>query len=259
MDDGSDPPAAIDTDARARLVRLASRSGPGAARNAGVAAARGKHVVFLDDDDVFTNDRLEIVISALGRAPVVVCGARFLGQPSRSNRRLVGDVSDTILDASTPHLGVTTIDRSCFIPFREDWLGVEDVDWWLRTAANTPVSTVSGVGYLVRHRARPEADRLPLRVRENYALLEEYPEYFRSHPRARAFRLKRIGLMSLAARDRAGAATRLCRVTRSPPRPPQRVASRPLVRSVELTMTERRRRQVVVLGFDAMSPVSCAP
>jgi mycofactocin glycosyltransferase len=51
VDDGSDQPAAIEAAARAvRLVRLDCRSGPAAARNAGLAATSAPLVAFVDSD-----------------------------------------------------------------------------------------------------------------------------------------------------------------------------------------------------------------
>ena len=49
-------------DPRLRVVELASRSGPGGARNAGVAESRGEWVAFLDDDDLWHPRKLEVVI-----------------------------------------------------------------------------------------------------------------------------------------------------------------------------------------------------
>ena len=255
VDDASTPGVEIPRDDKVRVLQLATRRGPGGARNAGVTAARGRYVAFLDDDDLFTEDRLEIVRLALGRAPIVVCGARFVGECERSNRVLSGDVSDTILDGLTPSPGATTVDRARFIPFDESMFGVEDVDWWLRIAALAPVTTVPAVGYLVRRRDRSESDPLPVRVKENRALLDTHHAYFRSHPRAWAFRLKRIGLMSMAISDRDGARRAFRAVAAHSAEPQDGLAPRSFVLASAEPMTGHRRTSpVVVLGFDAMAP-----
>jgi glycosyltransferase involved in cell wall biosynthesis len=79
VDDGSiEPVAALVSDLedpRLRVVRVA-HGGLGAARNAGIAASRGRHLRFLDADDVYPSDSTARLLRlGRGRPDVVACGA----------------------------------------------------------------------------------------------------------------------------------------------------------------------------------------
>lgn len=53
----------VDRDSRFRLVRTSQNSGPSAARNIGMAVARGKWLAVLDADDSYTPERLHSMIA----------------------------------------------------------------------------------------------------------------------------------------------------------------------------------------------------
>jgi glycosyltransferase involved in cell wall biosynthesis len=65
--------ALAEQDDRIRLLRRFANGGPGAARNLGLAAARGEWIALLDADDLFRPDRLErlIALSVAFQADVV--------------------------------------------------------------------------------------------------------------------------------------------------------------------------------------------
>ena len=59
VDDGSTPPFTIrSNDDRVRVLRRCRNAGPAAARSAGIKAARGDFIAFLDSDDVWLPDKL---------------------------------------------------------------------------------------------------------------------------------------------------------------------------------------------------------
>jgi Glycosyl transferase family 2 len=79
-EDGTWPWLQVQADARIRTLRLDSHAERSAARNAGLSAAGGQFVVFLDDDDRLHGRALERLVAALRRHPdaVAVAGARRL-------------------------------------------------------------------------------------------------------------------------------------------------------------------------------------
>jgi glycosyltransferase involved in cell wall biosynthesis len=222
IDDASPEPVASPSgDPRVRVVRRDVNGGPSAARNTGLAEATGRHVAFLDDDDLYLPDRLALALEGLARAPVAVCWTAYLGEKSpRPGRRLDGNVADTILDFSVPAVGATAVDRDKSLPFDETLDFLEDVEWWLHLAQNRTVATVPRVGHLyrrhdgVRHRwvsaTRPTA---------NIEYLTRNADYFAGHHKAAAFRWKRCGLLALGAGEGGLARQAFWRSLRARPSP----------------------------------------
>jgi glycosyltransferase involved in cell wall biosynthesis len=220
IDDASPEPVAPPSgDRRVRVVRRDINGGPSAARNTGLAEATGRHVAFLDDDDLYLPDRLVLALEGLSRAPVAVCWTAYIGEKSpRPGRRLDGNVADTILDSSVPAVGATAIERDKTLPFDETLDFLEDVDWWLHLAQERTVATVPQVGHLyrqhdgVRHRWVPAA-----RPASNVEYLARNAEYFAAHRKAAAFRWKRCGLLALGAGERGVASEAFWRSLRARP------------------------------------------
>jgi glycosyltransferase involved in cell wall biosynthesis len=204
VDDASPEPATLPDDPRVRGIRRDENGGPPAARNTGIDAASGTYVAFLDDDDIWAPGRLAAARRAHERAPVAVCWQATLGEDAPpSGRILDGDVSGTILDGIIPHLGATTVERAHIEHFDTRYEASDDVEWWLRTAQRMPVATTPEVGLLYRVHGGPRPRTSQRKRLENgYLLLEEHASYFDAHPRAKAFRLMRMGLSATRIGER---------------------------------------------------------
>ncbi len=206
VDDAGSQPVDVPPDPRVRVVRRTTNGGAGAARNTGVDLATGRYVAFLDDDDVWVPDRLELALAGLARAPIAICWTRYADEPAAPKRLLDGDVGDTILDAVTPSLDVTALDRGVYVPHDERYRASEDVEWWLRQAAVAPVATVGRTGAVVRRSSDGNAPEvIAARAADGRRILDEHRAWFRAHPRAAAMRWQRIGLASSGAGDAVAA------------------------------------------------------
>ena len=198
--------AVLPPDSRFRLVRHERNKGVAAARNTGLRKARGRFVTFLDDDDLFTSDRLEVTLPHLSGERIVVCRRGGEDGSLSHFRHLEGDVADSILDGFTPHLGQTTVPRERCPLFDERYSALEDVEWWLRIAPHMPVTSVVDACYLTRLNEQPRhANGALERARCSRMLLEEHVDYFLAHPRARTFRYERLARLERGLGRRAAA------------------------------------------------------
>ena len=68
VDDGSDPPLRLTERPRVRVLRREHSGGPSAARNAGLAAARGRYVTFIDDDNRHLPHMAEVSLRAIAES-----------------------------------------------------------------------------------------------------------------------------------------------------------------------------------------------
>ena len=213
VDDASDPPVPPHADPRVRIVRQQPNEGPARAFNVGAEAAVGKYLTFLADDDWFTPDRLQVAFDGLQRAPVTLCWGGYPEDRNRGGPVLEGDVYDAVLDwGFAPGVGTTALRREYFIPFDEQFLACEDVDWWLRLAPTSPVSTEPKYCYVVRrHDEVRGIHGVSARLDGSLLLLERHHDYFANHRRARAFRLRRIGVYRSALDQRQAALGSLLR------------------------------------------------
>lgn len=204
VDDASPAPVRVVSDPRVRVVRNSANLGEPGARNRGLREARGRYLAFLDDDDEFTPDRLEMALEGLTSAPIALCWRGATGRAEEGNRSLNGQVYDVILDGLTPQLGQVALERSIAPEFDERFAAVCDVEWLLRLVQHHAVRTVPRVGLVYRlHSGVRHGNGVEARVRGSRLLLNKHARYFQEHPRAAAFRWKRIGLLAHQLGDHA--------------------------------------------------------
>lgn len=140
-------------DPRVRLVRHEANRGPGAARNSGVAAARGRYVAFLDSDDRWYRDKLARQIAFLESSGARACCTAFhirrKGREQPELRLPSGNVlrfADLIEQADVCIGTTMMIDRAFFVeigPFDERLRRLEDWEWELRLAMHADLPFVA--------------------------------------------------------------------------------------------------------------------
>jgi teichuronic acid biosynthesis glycosyltransferase TuaG len=74
-----------ESDPRIRLVRQSPQQGPGAARNRGLAEARGHYVAFLDSDDLWRPETLAVQVAFMQKTEAVFSFAAYSIIDERGN------------------------------------------------------------------------------------------------------------------------------------------------------------------------------
>ena len=100
VDDASPTPATVPPDPRVRLIRREDNGGVAAARNTALDAAKGRYICFIDDDDLFRPNRLELALEGHRRAPIALCRAPFQGSGGASGDSWMGGCSPRSWTAS---------------------------------------------------------------------------------------------------------------------------------------------------------------
>jgi glycosyltransferase involved in cell wall biosynthesis len=224
VNDGGEPLENVPYEPRIRVLQREVTGGPAAARNTGIENAQGQIVTFLDDDDKFLPRRLALALEGRQTSPITMCEA--LGKPLakevkafRNKRSATLSLADSIQEGIYPiTVACAAIDRSIVPRFREDYLACEDWEWWLRLSAIDLVTVILEPGWAHGHHyGARDMHGEQARLAANRQLLADYDEYFRSHPNARAYRQKRIGLREHARGNRAAAAAAFATSFRAKP------------------------------------------
>ena len=176
-DDGSDRETldyleSLTRDARIRLLRLEHSGNAGAARNAGIAAARAPLVAFLDSDDIWAPSKLERQLAVLRANPgclwsytaFVMIDAEGAPLASERTRRWTPHDGEIFLQTvrTTASLRPSSVLAStAFVreagAYDETIDCSEDYDLWLRLALRSPVCVVDEPLIRVRrHSSNPK-------------------------------------------------------------------------------------------------------
>lgn len=127
--------AAIWADARVRVVAWHRGAGCAAAKNAGLAAARGAWVSYLDDDNVYrpTKVAAQLARARSSGSPVVLCGLEVRASGRRRRRQCEAAAwrGDEVLLRAVADTNVLFHRRDVGVVWREELRTVDDLVWLL--------------------------------------------------------------------------------------------------------------------------------
>lgn len=217
---------------RLRVLRHDHRRGACAARNTGIAAARGRFVALLDDDDEWLPTKLAAQVERFAAAGeevgLVYCGVEVVSEATgevqrRSLPKGAPPTYAELLRSTGFGASAALVRRECFAAvggFDEALAGAQDRDMWLRIAKRYRLDYVPDA--LVRwyiHGEQITAD-LGVKITARRQILRKYADDLRRHPAALARLLLSLGMMYGADARPAPAAWCFLRAIRRSPRDP---------------------------------------
>ena len=189
------------TDRRIRWIHEAN-GGVSRARNAGIAAARGRRIAFLDADDTWAPEYLERMCQALDRNPgavLVYCGWQNVGLSGSRGRPYVSadfevtDKREQLFASCRWPIHAALVQREAVVAaggFDTSLKNAEDYAFWLAVAATAPIVLVPEVMAYYHFHGGEQASQHTARaalqfLRAQNAYLETHPDFARSLGRKR--------------------------------------------------------------------------
>jgi glycosyltransferase involved in cell wall biosynthesis len=181
-----------------------STSGISLTRNRGIQEAKGIYIAFLDSDDYWAPEKLELQVKVLdanpkvgivyGRLPIVneegkVLGMKPAGISGRNFKELLevwGDLPTTSVMTRRECLDKTGL-------FDPDLPTMEDIDLWLRIARSYEIYEIEGktLAYYYRHSQQTVQDNIKVYM----GLIKIYIKILKNYPEApKALMHKRLAM-----------------------------------------------------------------
>lgn len=187
--------------------------GEGGSRNAGLEQASGKYIAFLDDDDTWESEKLNMQVQVLEISPEHV-GAVYTGRasvdletgavtevrlPSKEGKIYDDLVVHNFIDPSSILIERKYVEEIGI--FDESLPGRLDQDMWIRIAEKTEFRSIGKP--LVNYGIHPMQmhKRWDMQILGTERFLNKYSEWFNRNKQSHSFQLQRMGIMYLLNHD----------------------------------------------------------
>jgi len=165
-------------------IRKQDNQGLAAARNTGVEAARGKYIAFLDDDDQWLPEKLEMQVVLMQHNPslgLAYCNAYLVNESNTLIKEIQGSKRGYIFDdmLTSNHFGISSVllQKKVFLEtglFDECLSALEDWDLWIRVSKMYEVDFVNRALVTYRMHSNNMSNNLMNMERSTFMVLDKH-------------------------------------------------------------------------------------
>lgn len=195
-------------DGRIRYMKLESNIGAAAARNIGIKSARGRYISFLDSDDEYVHNKLEIQVRELDKSSadvgVIYCGYSIHYEPDIIHGVVSpiykGNLFDILLKRNCIGSPTPLIKKECFDAcglFDEYLPSCQDWDMWLRISTKYDFDFVNEPLAKAHNHGNQISTNIESKILSREKLLEKYKLYIVKEPKTASYLYQRLGFLHL--------------------------------------------------------------
>ncbi len=202
-------------DPRLRYIKHAQNQGEGAARNSGVQHAEGEYIAFLDDDDEWLPNKLQLQVELLDAQPkhvgfvhsALINFYADTGEEVEKKRpveTVSGKVFDRLLQDNFVILSTVMARKECFDaagPFDLSIPAGLDYDMWVRISQNYEFAYIDTPLIKYRIHRNNLGSNFGLQIRGQEAFFNKYHAYISTPGKPNSIRYFKLGLLYCFTND----------------------------------------------------------